>query len=62
MRNLLLFGGIMSILDGIWTFFGGKTLIRSQGGWVQVSLSYSLTSMIVGIIFVLIANTYFKKK
>ena len=62
MRNLLLFGGIISILDGIWTFFGGKTLIRSQGGWVNVSFSYSITSIIGGIILILIANIYFKKK
>ena len=59
MKKLIKLLGIFSIFDGIWTLFGGKVLIRSEG-WIEPSLKYSFVSIIVGIILLLISNIYLK--
>jgi len=59
MKKLINLVGIFSIFDGVWTLFGGKTLIRSEG-WVEPSLTYSLVSILSGAIFILISHIFFK--
>ena len=61
MKNFLQFIGIVAVLDGIWTGFGGKILIRSQG-WIHPSWKFSIISSIVGLILILISKIYFSSK
>ena len=55
MKKSLFFIGIISLIDGFWTLFGGKILIRSQG-WVHPSMKFSLISMCVGMILIVISK------
>ena len=54
MRGLILFLAIASIVDGFWTLLGGRTLIRSEGGWVDPSSGYSYAALSSGFVLLLI--------
>jgi hypothetical protein len=56
MRKFIFWLGIIFIIEGIWTLLGGKILIRTEGGFVSPSFEFSILSIIIGVILILISR------
>jgi len=53
--------GIILFLDGIWTLFGGKTLLRGKG-WTHPSTEYSILMIFFASLILVTSKLYFKYK
>jgi len=53
--------GIVLLLDGIWTLFGGKTSFKGKG-WTHVAIEYSILIIFFSSLILVGTKLYFKHK
>jgi hypothetical protein len=53
------FLGIILLLDGIWTSFGGETPFKGKG-WLHPSFEYSVLTIAIGCTILISTKLYFR--